>query len=65
MNKELKKVILPIKRIRVEVDKTVEEFAEALNVSVSTVKDWESGHNMPDNRTLTKLEELITYVKDS
>lgn len=65
MNKELKKVILPIKRIRVEVNKTVEEFAEALNVSVSTVQDWESGYNMPDNRTLTKLEELITYIKDS
>lgn len=65
MSKELEKVILPIKRIRVEVDKTVEEFAEALNVSVSTVHNWESGQDMPDNRTLTKLEELITYVKDS
>lgn len=46
---------LNIAKIRHEINKTQEEFANMLNISISTLRNWEQGRRRPDGAALTLL----------
>lgn len=57
---------LNIPKIRKEISKTQEEFADMLNISVKTLRKWEQGRRKPDGAALTLLRIVKadpTYVE--
>ena len=44
--------------VRVNADKTQDEWAELLGVAKSTVSNWESGKTIPNLPTIRKMSEL-------
>lgn len=59
----MKKVQLPMKRIRLESNLSKEQFAKVLKVSIDTVNKWETGELQPDSKTLCLLEMLIESIQ--
>lgn len=51
----MKYTIENIRNIRKEQDKTQEEFAEALDVSVNSIRNWEHGDNVPP---MEKIQDI-------
>jgi transcriptional regulator with XRE-family HTH domain len=47
-----------IRKVRERLGLTQEEFARALNVSQSTVQNWESGRTRPHRGTLARIEAV-------
>ena len=47
-----------IRRVRERLGMTQEEFARALQVSQSTVQNWESGRTQPHRGTLARIEAV-------
>ncbi len=58
----MNRVKLSMKRIRLEIRLTKEQFAKAFNVPITTVENWEVGIENPDNETLIILETLIESI---
>lgn len=53
-----------IKELRKESNFTQQELAEKLELTNSTVSDWETGRSEPDLETLTKLAKLFSVTTD-
>ena len=53
-----------IKELRKENNFTQQELAEKLELTNSTVSDWETGRSEPDLETLTKLAKLFSVTTD-
>ena len=53
-----------IKELRKESNFTQQELAEKLELTNSTVSDWETGRSEPDLETLTKLSKLFSVTTD-
>ena len=53
-----------IKLKRTEMELTQEELAEKLNVSRSSVANWESGRNYPDLQLIVLLADLLSISLD-
>lgn len=49
---------ITLKAARVNAGLTQAEFAEALGVSETTIRNYEKGHSFPDVLTLKKIEEV-------
>jgi DNA-binding transcriptional regulator YiaG len=52
----------PLMRLRTLRRVTQRELADALNVSVTTVKNWESGRSVP-NLTLGQFKTLMKVLR--
>lgn len=44
--------------VRVNADKTQDEWAELMGVAKSTVRNWESGKTIPNLQKIRKMSEL-------
>ena len=53
-----------IKSRRLELNMTQEELAEKLNVSRSTVSNWEIGRNYPDLQLIVSLADILDLSLD-
>ena len=47
---------LDIAKIRSKTNKTQEEFASMLNISIGTLRNWEQGRRKPDGAALSLLK---------
>ena len=47
-----------IRKLRLEVGLTQEQFAALLGVTYSTINRWENGHTTPSPLAMQKLEEM-------
>ena len=47
---------LDIAKIRSNTNKTQEEFASMLNISIGTLRNWEQGRRKPDGAALSLLK---------
>ena len=47
---------LDIAQIRSQTNKTQEEFASMLNISIGTLRNWEQGRRKPDGAALSLLK---------
>ena len=56
MNKKVNKII---KRYRKKLKMTQEELAKKLNVSTSTVSNWETDSSFPDKENITKICKIL------
>lgn len=56
---------ITLKAARVNKGMTQEEAAKALDVSISTLRNYEAGKSFPDIPTLRKIEELYDVDYDS
>ncbi|OEH91080.1 helix-turn-helix domain-containing protein [Bacillus solimangrovi] len=54
-----------IKSRRIDKDLTQQAFADLLNVSRSTVSNWETNRNYPDLDTLVKISDLLDISLDN
>lgn len=62
-----------IKRIRLEMGYTLEEFGKTLNTSKAVVHNWESGRNLPNKKSLSgvafhgqmSVDELLYGKKET
>ncbi|MGE7921417.1 helix-turn-helix domain-containing protein [Viridibacillus sp. NPDC093762] len=54
-----------IKSRRVDKNLTQQELADSLNVSRSTVSNWETNRNYPDLDTLIKISDLLDIPLDT
>ncbi len=53
-----------IKELRIENGLTQKQLAEKLNITNSTVCDWEKGRSEPDLTTLAKVAKFFTISAD-
>lgn len=59
-----------ITNIRKKTNLNQREFAEALNISIGTLRNWEQGHRNPDGAAITLLKiidrhpELLNEIKN-
>jgi len=53
-----------IRRIRINLGYTMEEFGKALNTSKGAVNNWEKGINLPNKSRLKKIAELGNTTVD-
>ena len=52
-----------LKTLREKAGYTVEEFAEALEVSLNTIYSWECGTNSPNVANFPKIAEVLKLKK--
>lgn len=55
---------MSLKAIRIDRKLTQKQVAEALNVAISTVKNWENGVTFPKQPAIEKLCELYKVPYD-
>lgn len=48
-----------LKELRKKIYKTQQEFADAMDVSIDNVKNWEQGRAIPEPSKLFKIQELL------
>lgn len=54
-----------IKKLRLELGESMEQFGKRFNTSKGTVNNWEKGRNFPNKQNLLKLAQLAeTSVED-
>ena len=53
-----------IKELRIESGITQKELAEKLNLTNSTICDWEKGRSEPDLQTLTQIAAVFDVSVD-
>ncbi len=59
-----------ITNIRKKTGLTQKEFAESMNISIGTLRNWEQGHRSPDGAAITLLKiidkhpELLNEIKN-
>jgi len=51
-----------IKRLRIQLDLTQEQFAARVGVTFSTVNRWEAGRSQPSPLALREIERLAEKV---
>lgn len=61
---EMKNVRITLAAARTNAGKNQKEWAEMLNVSVSTVNNWENGKSYPDAIQLRKISKLSGIPMD-
>ena len=54
-----------IRKVRERLGMTQEEFAQALQVSQSTVQNWESGRTRPHRGTIARIEAAAHPLRAS
>lgn len=54
-----------IKQRRIKLEMTQEDLAKALNVSRSTISNWEGGRNYPDIQLVIKLSKILDLSLES
>ena len=55
---------MSLKAIRIDRKLTQKQVAEALNVAISTVKNWENGVSFPKQPAIEKLCKLYNVPYD-
>lgn len=54
-----------LKRIRIEMKKSKRDLAQGIDVSMSTIKNWEKGKSLPNLINLFKLCQLLECSCDT
>ncbi len=54
-----------IKRLRIRLGMTQEQFAAKVGVTFSTVNRWEAGRNQPSPLAWREIERLLSTVKSA
>lgn len=54
-----------LKRIRIEMKKSKRDLAQGIDVSMSTIENWEKGKSLPNLINLFKLCQLLECSCDT
>lgn len=54
-----------LKRIRIEMKKSKRDLAQSIDVSMSTIENWEKGKSLPNLINLFKLCQLLECSCDT
>ncbi len=55
---------ITLKAARINADLSQKEAAEALNVNVSTLQNYETGKTIPDWETVKRIEQVYSFPAD-
>ena len=54
-----------LKRIRIEMKKSKRDLAQSIDVSITTIENWEKGKSLPNLINLFKLCQLLECSCDT